>query len=171
MRTKFSPRSKGKRQKAKGKGKGTGLLTSNRVALLTFTFCPLTFVLLSLVIATGCGASIAGPANPIDRPFTLGVGEASSISGTGLLVEFTGVTGDSRCPADAICIQGGDAAVHIRVTGNGAASYELHTGDSARATVAHGRYLISLVELQPYPFSSSPIDPRDYRATLLVRRQ
>jgi hypothetical protein len=126
--------------------------------------------LLSLVIATGCGASVAGPTNPIDRPFTLGVGEATAIAGTALLIEFAGVTGDSRCPADALCIQGGDAIVHIRVTGNGTASYELHTGDTARATVAHGRYLISLVELQPYPFSSRPIDSRDYRATLVVRR-
>ena len=127
--------------------------------------------LLSLVTATGCGASVAGPTNPIDRPFTIGVGEATSISGAGLAIEFLGVSGDSRCPADALCIQGGDAIVRIRVTGNGTASYELHTGDASRATVAHGRYLISLVELQPYPFSSNPIDPRDYRATLVVRRE
>lgn len=127
--------------------------------------------LVSLVAATGCGASVAGPTNPIDRPFTLGVGEAATISGAGLALEFTGVTGDSRCPADALCIQGGDAIVHIRVSGTGTASYELHTGDASRATAAHGRYLISLVELQPYPFSSGPIAPDDYRATLVVRRE
>jgi hypothetical protein len=131
-----------------------------------------TFLFLAtLVTATGCGASVAGPANPIDTPFTIGVGEATTISGAGLVIEFTRVSGDSRCPADALCIQGGDAIVHIRVTGSGTASYELHTGDASRATVAHGRYLISLVELQPYPFSSSPINPGDYRATLLVRRE
>ena len=76
--------------------------------------------------------------NPIDKPFTLGVGEATSISGAGLVIEFTGVTGDSRCPADALCIQGGDAIVGIRVTGNGTASYELHTGDSSRAPLRMG---------------------------------
>lgn len=121
--------------------------------------------------ATGCGASVAGPTNPIDTPFTIGVGEATTISGAGLVIEFLGVSGDSRCPADALCIQGGDAIVRIRVTGNGTGSYELHTGDASRATVAHRQYLISLVELQPYPFSSSPIDPDDYRATLVVRRE
>lgn len=126
-------------------------------------------VLSFIAAAAGCGASVVGPTNPIDRPFTLAVGEATTISGAGLVVEFTGVTGDSRCPADAICIQGGDAIVHIRVTGNGTATYELHTGDTSRATAAHGRYRISLVELQPYPFSSSPIQPGDYRATLVVR--
>lgn len=127
--------------------------------------------LLSLATVTGCGASVASPINPIDMPFIIGVGEATSISGAGLVIEFLGVSGDSRCPADALCIQGGDAIVRIRVAGNGTASYELHTGDASRATVAHGRYLISLVELQPYPFSSTPIDPDDYRATLIVRRE
>lgn len=127
--------------------------------------------LFSLVAATGCGASVAGPTNPIDRPFTIRVGEATTIFGAGLAIEFTGVTGDSRCPADALCIQGGDAIVRIRVTGNGTASYELHTGDASRATAVHGRYLITLVELQPYPFSSGPIEPDDYRATLVVRRE
>jgi hypothetical protein len=167
----FSSKSKGKRQKTKERAQDYS--PRARVALLTFTFCllPFAFVLLSLVIATGCGASVAGPTNPIDRPFTIGVGEATTISGAGLVIEFTGVSGDSRCPADALCIQGGDAVVDIRVTGNGTASYELHTGDASRATVAHGRYVISLVELQPYPFSSNPVNPGEYRATLLVQRE
>jgi hypothetical protein len=128
-------------------------------------------ILLLSAAAAGCGASVVAPTSPIDRPFILGVREATTIAGTGLVVEFTGVTGDSRCPADAICIQGGDAIVHIRVTGNGAATYELHTGDTSRATAAYGPYRISLVELQPYPFSSSPIEPDDYRATFVVRRE
>jgi hypothetical protein len=81
------------------------------------------------------------------------------------------VTGDSRCPADAICIQGGDAVVHVRVYDErGTASYELHTGDSSQATAAHRDVRIALVELQPYPFSSRPFSPSDYRATLEVRR-
>jgi hypothetical protein len=130
-----------------------------------------TILALFFVAAAGCGAAVVGPANPIDRPFTLAVGDSTTISNANLAVEFTGVTGDSRCPADAICIQGGDAIVHIRVTGNGSATYELHTGDTSRATAAHGPYRISLVELKPYPFSSSPIQPGDYRATLIVRRE
>jgi hypothetical protein len=128
-------------------------------------------VLFVVAAAAGCGASVVGPGHTLDRPFTLGVGEATSISGTGLVVEFGGVTGDSRCPADAVCIQGGDAIVHIRVTGNGTADYQLHTADTARMTAAHGRYRISLVELQPFPFSSAPIAPDGYRATLVVRRE
>jgi hypothetical protein len=61
--------------------------------------------------------------------------------------------------------------VHVRVLDAGnLSSYELHTGDSRRASVAHGSLRIELLELQPYPFSSRTIDPSDYRATLIVRR-
>jgi hypothetical protein len=36
--------------------------------------------------------------------------------------------------------------------------------------VTHDGLTISLVELQPYPFSSRTIEPGDYRATLRVTR-
>jgi hypothetical protein len=91
-----------------------------------------------------------------------------AVEGAAFVLEFRGVTGDSRCPADAVCIQGGDATVHVRVTDPDAADYELHTGDSSRATVTHGGTRIELVELQPYPFSSRTIEPEDDRATLTV---
>jgi len=57
------------------------------------------------------------------------------------------------------------------VLDNGATSaYELHTGDSSRATVTHKQVRITLVELAPYPFSSRTIAPGEYRATLTVTR-
>jgi hypothetical protein len=85
-------------------------------------------------------------------------------------VTFLRVSGDSRCPADAFCIQGGDAVVHVRATDGGSAAYELHTGDQARGVVTHRGFRIALAELQPYPFSSRTIEPNDYRATLTVTR-
>jgi hypothetical protein len=36
--------------------------------------------------------------------------------------------------------------------------------------VTHEDLTIALVELAPYPFSSRPIQPGDYRATLRVTR-
>jgi hypothetical protein len=101
----------------------------------------------------------------------LAPGGAAAIADADISIQFVGVTGDSRCPADAFCIQGGDAVVHVRVLDAGAvASYELHTGDGQRAAAAHRGLRIELVELQPYPFSSRTIDPSDYRATLVVTR-
>jgi hypothetical protein len=108
---------------------------------------------------------------PLDEQFTLARGEAAAIDGTGVRVQFRGVTGDSRCPADVMCIHGGDAVVHVRLfDGADSADYELHTGDSARAAAWHGVLRIALLELQPYPFSTRTIPQDEYRATLRVTR-
>jgi hypothetical protein len=105
----------------------------------------------------------------IDTRFTLAPGETASVQGRDVQLRFEGVTGDSRCPADALCIQGGDAVVKLQASGaGGSLSLELHTGDSSRASVTYGNVKVSLVELQPYPFSSRTIAPGDYRATLIV---
>ena len=94
------------------------------------------------------------------------------MKGTGLRVQFVSVSGDSRCPADAVCIQGGDAIVHVRAFDEDAppAQYELHTGDSRQASAVHAGVRVALAELQPYPFSSRPIAPEAYRATFTASR-
>jgi hypothetical protein len=124
-----------------------------------------------LLFATACDEkSPVAPTVPLNQQFTLAPGQSASIEDTAVRVEFVRVSGDSRCPADAICIQGGDALVQVRVSNGGAAEYDLHTGDLSRAAVTHGGYRIELVQLQPYPFSSRTIEPGDYRATLTVTR-
>ena len=128
-------------------------------------------VLICLIAVTGCGGSPTKPGLPFDEPFTLAVGESASFEGARLTIEFREVTGDSRCPADAVCIQGGDAIVKVRVTTGVTNDYDLHTGDSSRATVTHGSFRISLVQLQPFPFSSRTIAQSEYRATLTVTRE
>ena len=125
-----------------------------------------------LLAATSCDENIpTGPSVPLNERFVLAPGGVVSIPDARVGVQFIAVSGDSRCPADALCIQGGDAIVQIRVLDTGGVTpYELHTGDSRRASVAHRGLTLQLVELQPYPFSSRPIDPADYRATLIARR-
>jgi hypothetical protein len=129
-------------------------------------------VVLCLLAVTACDEdNPVGPSVGVNERFTLAPGEVATVRDVALNVQFNSVTGDSRCPADAICITGGDALVHIRVLDGGAAStYELHTGDTSRATVTHKQLRIALVELQPYPFSSRTIAPNEYRATLTVSR-
>ena len=129
-------------------------------------------LLICLLAATACDEkSPIGPTVALNERFTLAPSETATIQDADILVQFVEVTGDSRCPADALCIQGGDALVHIRVRDGATLSpYELHTGDSSRATVTYKQVRIALVELQPYPFSSRTIAPMDYRATLTVTR-
>ena len=126
--------------------------------------------LICLLCVTACDEkSPTGPTVPLNEQFTLAPGEVATINGQDLHFEFVRVTGDSRCPGDAICIQGGDAIVEIRATGgNSPELLGLHTGDSSRATAPYEKARITLVELQPYPFSSRTIAPGEYRATLTV---
>ncbi len=129
-------------------------------------------LLLCLLTAAACGEDApTGPTVSLDERFTLAPGETASVADSAMRLRFDGVSGDSRCPADAVCIQGGDAIVHVQASGVGdAMSLELHTGDSSRASATYGGVKVALVELQPYPFSSRTIAPGDYRATLLVSR-
>jgi hypothetical protein len=120
-------------------------------------------------LASACSASPTAPSIPLDRTFTLIPGERVRVADTAISLQFERVDGDSRCPADAFCVLGGDAQVRISVHDDGRAHhYALHTGDLA--PVRHDGLTIALVELAPYPFSAQPIAPTDYRATLRVSR-
>ena len=131
-------------------------------------------LLLCLLCVTGCDEkSPVGPTVLLNQRFTLTPGEAAAIEDTDLRIQFIQVSGDSRCPADAVCILGGDAIVGIRVYDGGASptAYDLHTGDSSRASIVHRGVRVTLVELQPYPFSSRTIAPDEYRVTLTATSQ
>jgi hypothetical protein len=126
--------------------------------------------MISCLIASAC----SGPTNAtyrLNQRFTLAPGDTARIAETAIRIRFEGVFNDTRCPADAMCIQGGDALVRIHVLSESpeAQTYDLHTG--SMQPVTHEGLTIVLVELMPYPFTSRPpIAPGDYRATLLVTR-
>ena len=103
--------------------------------------------------------------------FVLAPHVVAAVGDDGLRLEFLRVSGDSRCPIDVVCIQGGDAVVHVKAEdGTGSAELELHTGDSARASAPFRTYAVTLVDVHPYPFSGRTIAQKDYRVTLRVTR-
>lgn len=120
----------------------------------------------------GCATdSPVSPGGPVNERVVLAPGETASVAGAGIQVRFLGVTGDSRCPADALCIQGGDAVVRIEAApavGGSTSPFELHTG--TLQPVRYGDLTIALETLAPYPFSSRTIPPNQYRATLRITR-
>jgi hypothetical protein len=127
---------------------------------------------LCLLLVAACGDDPgSGPSVPFTPRFTLAPGQFTTLS-PGTTFRFVEVTGDSRCPADAVCILGGDALVRVEIRQpNGQRlPHELHTGDSRRATAVFEDLRIDLTELQPYPFSARTIAPEDYRATFAVTR-
>ena len=145
---------------------GRGMTSATQAFMRTMA------AVLCLLAVTACDEkSPSSVTAVVDQRFTLAQGQVALVAGTGVRLQFVSVSGDSRCPADAICIQGGDAIVHVRAfEGESQRDYELHTGDSRQAVAVHGGLRIELVELQPFPFSSRAIRSDEYRATLLVTR-
>ena len=124
----------------------------------------------SVLVALGGCTSSTTPSVPLDQEFTLAPSELVVIKETLLGIRFIGVLNDSRCPADAICIVGGDAQVRIQVNPNHGAPvlHDLHTGSNK--PVVHDGHTITLVRVEPYPFSGRTIRQEDYRVTLRVTR-
>ena len=114
-----------------------------------------------------CSSSPTAPTGPTS--VTLAPGQSTRVGS--LVVKFIGVTIDTRCPADAMCIQMGDAfaALETEVLG-GHRAFELQLLNPTNRSTTHGSYSIELTEVSPYPFSNRPIAPADYRITLKVAR-
>ena len=126
-------------------------------------------VVVCLLAMTACSEKSPVSPAPISREVLLAPGQSAVVGEAALTLRFEGVSGDSRCPANAICITGGDALVQIEVipASGSRQGYTLHTGDMR--PVAHGDLTIALVELSPYPFGT-PIEAGDYRARLRITR-
>ena len=120
-------------------------------------------------VLVACSSSPTAPSVEPLREFVLQVGHAAEVSGTGLVVQFDRVLSDSRCPADAICIQAGDAEVAVIVTRGGRAreTLSLRT-DGALSRAELGDWILTLTNLGPYPLSSRPTPPGDYKASFRV---
>jgi hypothetical protein len=119
-----------------------------------------------VLLLAGCKSPLAPVA--LDEAFVLAPGERVFVEAANFRIEFFEVTGDSRCPLDAICVWAGDATVHVGLSDIESDRYELHTGDPSRTTVTRRGFVVHLVELQPYPASTRTIAPAEYRATLRV---
>jgi hypothetical protein len=123
-----------------------------------------------ILCLSSCSEPRPVPTGPVDATVVLAPGAAADVRDAGIQVRFVDVAGDSRCPGDAICIHAGDAIVRIEVVPDigSSASYQLHT--AGPRIIQFDDVRVELVSLAPYPFTTRPIDARDYRATIRVTR-
>lgn len=125
------------------------------------------------------------PSTPINQTFTFAPGEGTLVRAGQheLHVTFSGVTNDSRCPGDALCITAGEAVLAFSVTtsvtqeATNGATMKLSMGSTVQLSTTPSRasqriddnYTLTLEGLQPYPFASQkPIEPQLYRATVRI---
>lgn len=136
------------------------------------------FLSISLALITGCSnlndlnlKSIA-----YDEAYELSVNTISKTADNRYLIKFDSVMFDSRCPKDVVCVWEGVAGVRFNITdsslGNQLQTVELHTLNSgtwsSHATV--NGLKISLLELNPYPLTSSSTNYKKYKATILLTK-
>lgn len=126
------------------------------------------------VLFTAVACASGSPASDVEEvalgeSFRLAVGEEVRLSSEELLVRFSGVTADSRCPSDLNCFWAGDAAAEVRLARGGeetSVSVHTHGGrDYPRTAEAFG-CAVHLEDVAPYPSSKTEIRPEDYVATL-----
>jgi hypothetical protein len=130
----------------------------NRLSTFVFT----------LVVAVSA-AACSSPTAPSETSLTLAPGQSGSAGA--LIVRFISVTSDTRCPANALCIQAGDASIALAAAALGThRSFELQVLNPANRAMDVRGYTIEVEELSPYPFSLDPINPADYRVKLRVFR-
>ena len=87
------------------------------------------------------------------------LGQSAFADGGRLEVRFDSKVGDSRCPANVVCVWQGDAHVRIvtRVSGGASSTAELHSALTPQK-VTVDRYSISMVGMTPYPGTGRDAD-------------
>ena len=142
-----------------------------------------TLLTLACLALAACGgndvtAPLQAPGAPalarnvnLGQPFALDVGQSATVRNEGLTVTFDGVDADSRCPSDVTCFWEGDAEVAVTISKPGFTplSTVLHTSLTPQS-VSYNGYTVTLNDLDPYPVSTSTIDPNDYVATFTVTK-
>lgn len=124
----------------------------------------------TIFAALALAACSNDPTAPLNRDFTLDLGQGASVADAELSVKFLRVTEDSRCPANVQCVWAGNGQVEIEARDNGATTtHRLNTTEGAKEVIV-GVYRIQLVSLEPAPVTPGPIPPESYRATLRVTR-
>jgi hypothetical protein len=137
---------------------------------------PATWFIAVLLLGTGC--SEPGEPRPVSirvvsspAEIVLSVGVEVRVDSL-LRLGFMGVPADSRCPTSVVCIWAGDGAAEIAYGLGMGPSYPdtLHTTLEPRSAEFAG-YLITLLDLMPYPFTPGPIPLDEYAVRLRIERR
>lgn len=131
-------------------------------------------LLVTTLLGALCSFGCSSPSEP-STPSTVVLAPGETATYGALATRFIGVTADSRCPANALCILQGDASLTIeaRVGRAGPTRYALQVNDPVRRRVVHAGYVIQVDDLSPYPFTIATINPipsDEYRVTLTFDR-
>ena len=108
----------------------------------------------------------------LEREFKIKYGQELTVKGEDLKVRFASVLGDSRCPIDATCHWAGDAKILISVRRPNVeeSQIELHTYLRPQER-KYQEYVIRLNALYPRRRVGVEVEPSEYVATLLIKKE
>lgn len=148
---------------------------------------------LFLILTLGCSGSPTQPAPlPLGEPFEVRLGAPATLAND-LVLLFSEVRSDSRCPLDATCVRAGEAIVRVSLAKRttdappasivlfgissgvapacdegGSRRYCLLSTAEGKNIAEAGEHTIRLVRLTPHPRAATPIQPGEYSATFVV---
>lgn len=128
----------------------------------------------ALPLLAGCVNTFRmGPVPGTDarQQIEIPLGETRLLDEERLAVSFGRVMEDSRCPSGAQCVTAGNALLGLILHERGEATrpVRLNTHDEPR-TVSHEGYVITVVDLLPWPTASGPAAEESYVVRLHIVR-
>lgn len=97
-------------------------------------------------------------------------GESLSVNSKSLIIEFSKLEMESRCPEDVICVWEGEGIIELTTKFGNSEKKEIHLGTPKIETVVIQGipYQFTLVKLLPYPKSDKHYTPEDYIAYIKI---
>ena len=132
-----------------------------------------TLVLLMLAAqAVGAQVPLASAKVPLNKEFSLKIGQAAVINAQKVSLKFITVHDDSRCPTGVQCVWAGNAAVVVELSKNKKKLVQATLNTSIKPNeLEYKDYKIKLVGLNPYPKADQRINQKDYQAVLIVTKE
>ena len=122
------------------------------------------FLPLILLTLTGCANSHDPLVSNLEEEINLAFGQQVLIRGEGVVIRFSDVLEDSRCPVDVQCIWAGNAKVALTINNS---DLQLNTYLDPRKSRRAG-YMIELNSLDPQPLAGEVIKKEEYVITFTV---
>ncbi len=104
----------------------------------------------------------------LETSFSLNIGESATLSDQGIVVHFTNVLEDSRCPEDVECFWEGTVSLALEISYEGSYLGEYILNSSNLHKASFMGYYVKLLILDPYPVSTVTIQKSEYIGTFIV---
>ncbi|MFY3740340.1 MAG: hypothetical protein HMLIMOIP_000777 [Candidatus Nitrosomirales archaeon] len=110
----------------------------------------------------------------LNTEFHLEIGQTALIESKNISVRFLNVTEDSRCPSDVVCVWEGQVTILLNIMQHdqdlGDFALTIRGGDETLAAKTFDGHAVQVMQVEPYPKASEPIQTSDYVATLVVSK-